>query len=375
MRAFDFTKVLAAAVFVALAPGSCVTEESIDCVGELRFGVSTESDFFLDPDTRAIFEPSTRAPVNSAEAVQSIADVKVHAFRTYDGGGTFRYIRSWDLSSRWSPGATSATYNVQPDEMVDPGNYRFLAVGMDTPAGYTLPPMTPGTTVYSDIAATLASPPPAAQEIFSGYRFRVIRTGTQSVAITMVRRVAGVLLYVVNVPTVIGTQPTAYLRLAMVRSNTVVDITSRPSDAVPPALASQPGYNIFDIDLRAQGDANNDGLWDGSPAVGGVAKLAATTLAGAYVLPARANAADGNTLVLSLVAADGITALRSWVVRSPSSTGSYDILPNNLYSIGRKLQTASTTDDAPIDLSQSLFLTATIIPHGEQTHRSVLDQR
>jgi hypothetical protein len=361
----------AGVVSVALALGSCVAEEPAECVEELRFGISTVNGFFLYPEPA---EPETRAPVNSAEAVQSIADVRIHAFRTYDGGGSFRYIRSWDLSPRWSPGATSVTYNVRPDEMVDPGNYRFLAVGMDTPPGYTLPAMTPSTTLYSTVAATLTSPPPVAQEIFSGYRFSVVGTGTQNVEITMVRRVAGVLLYVVNVPTAIGTQPTAYLRLTLARSNTVVDITSRPSDAIAPAPASQPGYNIFNIDLRSQGDANNDGLWDGSPTVTGVAKLPATTLAGAYVMPARANAADGNTLTLSLVAADGTTTLRSWVVKDRTTYNSYDILPNYLYSIGSKLQTATTGDDAPIDLSRSLSTTATVDPAWGTNSQMVIEQ-
>jgi hypothetical protein len=328
--------------------------------------VSTESGFFLDP--------VTRAPINSAEGAQSIADVRIHAFRTYDGGGTFRYIRSWDISPRWSPGATSATYNVPSNEMVDPGNYRFLAVGMDAATDYTLPAMTPSTTLYSTIAATIATPPPAAQEIFSGYRFSVIGTGAQSVEIAMVRRVAGVLLYVVNVPTTIGAQPTAFLRLSLARSNTMVDIASRPSDAVAPAPASQPGYNIFNIDLRTQGDAHNDGWWDGSPPVSGVAKLPATTLAGAYLLPALANAADGNTLTLSLVAADAATILRSWVVKDQAALNSYNIMPNILYSIGRKPQAATTTDDAPTDLSRNLSQTATIDTAWGSTPQMVIEQ-
>jgi hypothetical protein len=368
MRVFAFRLSFAVVASVALALGSCVAEEPAECVQELQFGISTVNGFFLYP------ESETRAPIYSAQAAQSIADVRIHAFRTYDGGGTFRYIRSWDISALWTPGATSATYNLRPDEMVDPGNYRFLAVGTDTPPGYTLPAMTPGTTFYSTIAATLVSPPPVAQEIFSGYSFSVIGAGTQSVAITMVRRAAGVLLYVVNVPTAIGAQPTAYLRLTLARSNTVVDITSRPSDAVAPAPASQPGYDIFNIDLRSQGDANNDGMWDGSPATAGVSKLPATTLAGAYVMPARANVADGNTLTLSLVAADGTTTLRSWVVKDRTTYNSYDILPNYLYSIGRKLQTADTADDTPIDISRSLSTTATIDPAWGTNSPMVIEQ-
>jgi hypothetical protein len=357
-------------LLVVLALSGCVAEEAGECVPELRFEIAAEGPFTLVPPDTGV----TRAPIWSAQAVQSIADVRVHAFRTYDGGGTFRYIRSWDLSPRWSPGAASATYNVSSGEMVDPGNYRFLAVGMDAATDYTLPAMTPSTTLYSTIAATLATPPPAAQEIFSGYAFRVISTGVQSVEITMTRRVAGVLLYVSNIPTTIGTQPTAYLRLALARSNTRVDITSRPSDAIAPAPASQPGYNIFDIDLRGQGDANADGLWDGSPATAGVSKLPATTLAGAYILPARANAADGNTLILSLVAADGTTTLRSWAVKDRTTYTSYDILPNCLYSIGRKLQTATTGDDAPIDLSRGQSITAIVDPNWGTTSQMVIEQ-
>jgi hypothetical protein len=366
MNAATTKKTILATLLLPLALHACVAERPADCPAELRFGISLADGFSLNP--------ATRAPIYSAQAVQSIADVRIHAFRTYDGGGTFRYIRSWNISPRWSPGSMSTTLNVPSSEMVDPGNYRFLAVGMDSPADYSLPQLTPSNTLYSTVAATLATAPPAAQEIFSGYTFRVIAAGANNIEIVMTRRVAGALLYVSNIPTAIGTQPTAYLRLTLARSNTMVDITSRVSDAVAPAPASQPGYNIFDIDLRGQGDANNDGLWDGSPAIAGVTKLPTTTLAGAYILPAMANAADGGTLTLSLVAADGTTRLRSWAVRDPTSNTSYGILPNCLYSIGRKLQTSDTTDDAPIDLSRSQSLTATADPDWGTTSQMVIEQ-
>jgi hypothetical protein len=351
-------------IVCALSLGSCIRDDAI--LGErepepepeaLRFSVSTIGGFSL----------ATRAPINSAEAVQSIADVRIHAFRTYDGGGTFRYIKSFNISANWSQGTTSATYAVPRAEMVDPGNYRFLAVGLDSPSDYTLPTLTPSLTLYSTVAATLATAPAAAQEIFSGYSFHAITAGAESVSITMTRRVAGVLLYVSNVPAQVNGQQATFLRLAISRSNTSVDITSLPDDNIEPAAASQAGYNIFNINLSAQGDANSDGIWDGSPPVAGVAKLPNTTLAGAYILPAVFT--TGATMTLSLVGADGVAVLRSWTVLDQTNSATFNVRANSLYALGRKLQSGNTNngtpadpddDDAPIDLSRSQSLTSTV---------------
>ncbi len=344
---------------VASALCSCIHDKFVDRPTELSFVVSADPRFTLAEDPAPPPPLSTRAPIHSTEAVQSIADVRVHAFRTTDNGVSYLYVRSFDISASWPRNATSTSHNVPRVDMLENGSYRFLAVGMDTATDYTIA-LTPGV-AYNTVAARLATSPQSAQELFSGRADRVIGGGVNTVPVTLTRRVAGVMLYVRNVPTTINGTPTAFLRLSLARSNLRVDITSDPAESADPPAVSEPGYNIFDIDLRPQSDTNPaDGLWDGSTPPDGVQKLPATTLAGAYILPGLYT--DGPTMRLSLVGADGTTLLRSWSVLDISNQPIFFTWPNYFYSLGRKLQAATTDngtpadpadDDAPLDLSRA----------------------
>jgi hypothetical protein len=352
-------------ILCATLLGSCETETPVAQNG-LTFRIVAD-DLFL-----------TRADMYSSDAVQAIDDVKVYVFKTTDGGATYQYHKTYDLAAEWQKGYNSVVHNVTRTEMLEDGSYRFLAVGMDTPTDYTVqPPMTAGSTNYSNVYASLGSTTP--QEIFSGVADNVIDSSVENVSILMTRRVAGALGYFSNVPTTIGSQTVRYLRLTLAASNITLNITSDPYAGVPPHAASEPAYHIFNVDLSTQGTSN--GVYTGTPSVGGVAKFDNTTLIGAYVVPVPFT--TGTTMTLSLVATDGTTILKSWQVRDDSGNTTFNIMPNHFYSLGRKLQSANTTNgegntnpdeaDLPIDLSKSQGITANISAGWSIVHQMTVE--
>jgi hypothetical protein len=341
--------------------GSCISDKPTS-ESSLTFHIKSD-DLFL-----------TRSELYSSDAIQSIDDVKVYVFKTTDGGATYQYHKTYDLAAEWLKGNNSVVHNVTRTEMLEDGSYRFLAVGMDAPTDYTVqPPMTAGSTNYSNVYASLGSTVP--QELFTGVEDNVIDSSIENVTILMTRRVAGVLGYFSNVPTTVGTQTVRYLRLTLAASNITLDITADPAAGVAPHPATEPGYNIFNVDLSTQGTSN--GVYTGTPDIGGVAKTANTTLVGAHVVPVAF--ATGATMTLSLVADDGTTILKSWQVRDDTGNTTFNLLPNHFYSLGRKLQSANTPngendtnpedDDMPIDLSKMQTITANILAGWNTVHQ------
>ena len=115
-------KTIILAASCALMLTSCSRPpQSVDDAPSLRFNVTAVDGF------------STRvANITSSDAIQAITDVRVHVFRTTDGGANYLYVRTYDLTPEWRQGNNSVTHNVTRDEMLENGSYRFLAVGMDS---------------------------------------------------------------------------------------------------------------------------------------------------------------------------------------------------------------------------------------------------
>jgi hypothetical protein len=344
--------------------GSCDAEKPIAERG-LTLSISSD-DIFL-----------SRADIYSSDAIQAIDDVKVYVFKTTDGGATYQYRRTYDLAAEWQRGNNQVVHNVTRDEMLEDGSYRFLAVGMDTPTDYFVQPaMTAGSTNYSTVYAVVGSTAP--QELFSGFADNVVDNSVENVNILMTRRVAGVLGYFSNIPTTVGTQTVRYIRLTLAASNTTLSITSDPAAGTPPHASNAPAYNIFNVDLSTQGTSN--GVYTGTPQVGGVAKLDNTTLVGAHVVPVPFT--TGVTMTLSLVGSDGTTIIKSWPVKDGAGNTTFNIISNHFYSLGRKLQSANTTngegdtnpedDDAPIDISKLQTLTVNIMAGWDDVHQMSL---
>lgn len=319
----------------------------------------------------------TRATnIYSSDAIQSIDNVFVHVFQSQDGGTTYKFFKTFDLSSAWIKGSNSASKTLARDEMFANGQYRFLAVGIDAANEYTtMPSFVAGTTDYTTIYGQQLVATP--DEIFAGTTDRTISASIEKIDVLMQRRVAGVLGYFQNIPTTLNSSTVKYLRLAIVGSTKKFDVTAIGA-APTPNVADEAGYNVFDVDLSTQGDANADGYFDGTPEIGGVSKVAQSTLVGGYIVPVAI--ASGTTLTLTLVADDGTTVLKTWTVKDDAGNTTYNIVSNHFYSLGRKLQSANTTngntdpsdDDLPLDLSKSQTITANISAGWNTTHQMVL---
>ena len=319
---------------------------------------------------------NTRADIYSTDALQSIDGCKVYVFQSTDNGASYKYVKTFDFDPLWTKGWNSVTHRLSKDEMLPNGMYRFLAVGMDGLTDYTVTTLNVGDD-YSTVAATLNAAIP--QELFSGITDYTISSSIETVRVLMHRRVAGVLGYFTNVPATIGGLEVKTLRLTVAGSNTVVDIASNPNAQLQPAAATRPGYNIFNVDLTTQSKAN--GIYTGTPEVGGVSKVSNTTLVGAYVIPAGFSTGSA-TLTLSLLGgADGTVVLRSWPVLDESGANIFDIRQNHIYALGRKLQAANTTngnddpsdDDAPIDFAAQTIV-ANINAGWDTRHQLTLDE-
>lgn len=316
-----------------------------------------ENEGKLSFELRAVTGMETRAgtPIYSQEATQKVTRVNIHAFKD-DGSGNFLYEKSYNVPG-WTEGTTSKVYDVAEAEKLDAGTYKFLAVGQDATDNYTLTTPEATTTIENMIASisTLGDE----YEIFADVKQAEVTSVGTRVSLNMTRKVAGVMGYFKNIPQVIDTKTVTYLRLNVSSTNMGVNLST--------GLGSSPStaYNLIDIDLTGQSVAN--GYYTGNDLSGaGIVKLSNSQLMGKYLIPV-----TDITMTLGLYDALG-DPIKEWTILNAGST-SFDILANNFYSLGTKLEAGNTTGggttpDTPIDLSVDTEITITITPDWDFFH-------
>lgn len=367
---------------VAAAMTSCV----IDGPGaKTNEGPTKEITFEIATD--GIYLAPTRvAQIYSSDALQAIEQVQVYVFNTPDNGTSWKFYRKIDMDYEWIQGQNKLVHKLKLAEMLPMGKYRFLAVGTDNFTDYTINSPAVGDD-YNTMTATLAAAIP--QEIFSGYKDKEFSQSMETVTIIMGRRVAGVLLYAKNIPTKIefndiygnpqSTHDVKFLRLTVAGSNKQLDIIQHVDDLSAPMIGILAGYNVFNVDLSAQGDADNDGIWDGTPNVGGVQKMPNSTLVGAYIVPF--SVTKGVTMTLALIDPNNVV-LKQWTVKNMQGQITYNIHGNFFYSIGKKLQSANTNngsdaeedDDDPIDLSKAQTIVPSVVAGWRNTYPMIIEE-
>lgn len=346
----------------------------------LLFGACSDKDSSVDTPTGIVLELSAvnkldngfgRAPLYSQEAVQSVEVVNVYVFQKQPDPSTdYLYIKTIPITP-WLKGSTFQRHEIaQIDDFLQ-GSYKFLAVGTDKADvnPYTITTMGP-TTKFDDVTASLAAFNNAELEIFAGSK-AVTVTGTgMRVPIQMTRQVAGLLAYFKNVPTNIENVDVKYLRLTMSSANKTVNLTTGVGSVPKTSPAT---YDLFNVDLSAQG--STDEVYNGNDLTAqGVVKVDKSQLNGAFLVPI-----NGVTLTLGLYGTDGTTPVKTWTVLDNTST-SINILPNNFYALGTKMQAGNTnggggegsTPDAPIDLLTDQSITVTILPNWSAIHNLVI---
>lgn len=306
----------------------------------------------------------TRGNVYSQDAVQHVTRVSVYAFGKSEND--YLYTRTYDIAG-WSDGATFKRYAVGDDEKLPEGEYKFLAVGRDASDLFTVTAPT-STTSFSNMLASVQNSGDES-EIFAGTSTDTVYAQGSRVNIEMTRKVAGVLGYFKNVPQTLNGSTVKYLRLKVSDANQQVNLIN----GVPGSSPVAP-YNIIDMDLSGQ--ATTGGVYVGNDLSGqGVIKVANSQLSGSFFIPI-----SSVQMTLGLYDTSG-TAIKEWVVKdSNGGASTFNILPNNFYSLGMKAKAGNVDggtpdpgdDDAPVDLLQDQNLVITISPAWELIHNLVI---
>lgn len=274
-------------------------------------------------------------PIHSQEASHNITNVNVIAFK--EVSGVYVYEKTFTISG-WSLSNTSQQHIVDNADMLSAGNYSFIALGRSSNDNYTLTTLTAGTTKYEDYVASVQNSGDE-YELFAGTgEATIVAGGGARVRLDMTRKVGGLLGYFTNIPEYYEGTKVRYLRLSISAANKEVVISSGLGKQ-----AADNGYNIIDIDLSLQNVLN--GVYTGNDlSSAGVVKLGNSQLGGAYLIPV-----NNVRFTLGLYDANE-QPVKEWTVLNGTDT-SFNILPNNFYSIGTKAKANSTDGGTPEDES------------------------
>lgn len=292
-------------------------------------------------------EPLTRTTLASSDNVQHVKYVQVYVFEGTEASAVC--VASENVGwKQLQPGGTVTQYYTLKQKLDDRKTYTILAVGLDNDnseqegAGYAygLPDAIkvksetePGTTLgYAK--ATLAKGRTAADmnkaELFAGSNRVTVEPGTNRITeITLMRRVAGVMVYFTNIPSDVER-----IQLKLY-DNQYKDV---------PLIAQSNDYGTVKADdsrVLLNIEVNQDILKqevvyasDGTTVVG--TKLPGTVLQGAYMLPMPAPD-SGYTLTLVQIKNEGVEQENNLVLSSPASVSTnFPIEANCFYTIGRK---------------------------------------
>lgn len=321
--------------------------------GNVTFEISAV-DKLSDGLTRA-----SASGIYSQEASQHVTRVSVYAFM--NNGTDYTYSKTYDITG-WSDGTTFKRYVVADADKLPAGDYKFLAVGRDASDNFTVTTPVAGTS-YSSMMATITQNGNET-EIFAGTSTTPVLDKGSRVAIEMTRKVSGVFGYFKNVPQMLNGSTVKYLRLSASNANQQVNLTN----GVGVNTATTP-YNIINMDLSTQTVSN--GVYTGNDLSGqGVVKVPNSQLNGAFFMPV-----SSINLTLGLYDANGV-AIKTWVVKDAGGVDVINILANNLYSLGKKVQAGNTNggtpdpgdDDDPIDLLTDQNIVISINPAWELVH-------
>lgn len=343
---------------------------------------------------------STRAfaqrPLESSDNWQRVNSVRVYAFRSDTEAGTYTYYKpleggveqNYIYVSAFS--GKDAVYTQEPFEEHEylsatltfaDGWYKFVAIGREdingddnTGSQWNFTALTAGVTTMDALTAGTTSGSAACTELFIGQTDGVEVTTAKPIheTITLFRVVAGVLMYVENIPSEISSTPVATVGIVRRKHTSGLTLLS------PVANGSETVWAAEGSDLVGQTPAATDyivkseNLTSSSVSNGYYVSTSPLNSAhpnsvrhGAFVTPQAAPSAD-NTLELVLCDASGVV-LQARHIKLVASNGAtvtptllYPLVANNIYCIGQYNETEGTDD--PIDLGD--VPTDVILVHG-----------
>lgn len=267
--------------------------------------------------------------------------------------------------------------------------YTFMAVGCDrnvnkTPSTYGFPNIVKDVTTLGTCIAKVqdgkSKDDVAHEQFFVAMQSRQISNQVEEVALTLRRKVAGILVYLRNIPTRVTYKENAWdvKKLQVCLHN---DQSSQV--ALWKADANKDVYGtgdladsevLFDVELSEKNgffstkkEGNDTKQLDYFVKAGNDSVLADSYLAGAYLLPL--DSLDGKaTLSVNLIgehhSGEGQVTqeqvLKTYEVyyknpKTNNRTNDFPIKENTLYAIGKKLSNSTTNGDKPADLSGNLL--------------------
>ena len=317
-------------------------------------------------------EPATRTMLTGNDNVQHVKYVQVYVFEGTEANAAEATCVASE-NAGWlqtQAGGTATQYYTLKTELTEGTTYTVLAVGLDTKdadqptaekegAGYAygLPgAIKAGETKLAQAIATLAEGRTKADmakaELFAGSGEVTIEANTNKITeITMMRRVAGVMMYLTN----IDPQVSRIVLQLHQQQNTQMPLIAQETDfgSTPLADGTADGNILLDVEITPellQSEVVTDD--DGNILC---TKQQGSVLAGAYLIPASAPGEGGNTLTLtqytSETPTDAADVYRSQIVKlnNPKEgmdDTAYPLEANCIYSIGTK----NATTDEPEDI-------------------------
>ena len=339
----------------ALLAASCIKDEPI---------CSTCDE---NPDGRGILlsfndGTDTRSELHSSEVdYRDVKDVYLYVFE-----GTDAYaecILSEDVD--WK-GDISQEHWISANLTAD--DYTFLAVGVDDNAGkvYGLTASYKGTlgNCLAKLAEGKDKSDMATAQVFAGFTTQNVaeEDDVVKVGITLTRKVAGVLVYLRNIPyDVEGIQVTDLkIKLHKNQHTQMALWKAGDEEAYGTGELQNDDQYLFVQNMESYDPDEDNRYYDIPAQTGNVATVQGSLLMGAFLLPIEAMESNA-TLVLELWGSKlegGSSAvyqtLKTYQIVNEGQTN-FPIQENKLYCIGKKLSDGSTEGDKPADLSGNVL--------------------
>ena len=295
----------------------------------------------------------TRTELTGSDATHHVKTVDILIFQGSDNNATYVGTESVNWPQ---PGETvdaqpvnRMTYTLK-QTFTDGKDYILLGVGKDNQFDNTYKIIYEGQTLgqtYAKLREGKDQTDIAACEFFTGTVSFTYQKEVQIDDLLMKRRVAGVMLYVTEIPTKINDQKTARIELCLgenQKSSVLLKRDLENKDWREPAGQSvlNDSQVLASIELPKAGET--DEIYqkeDGTPAIFN---------GGLYILPLnRAKDAATPTFLIKIYGEDN-TELKTFVVlnQSEEDRETFDIRSNYLYSIG--------TEDKPVSLGDDVIL-------------------
>lgn len=358
-------------LFVALCTVvSCTREDDLVASGnESSGGKGIYLSFTDGTDTRSTLQ-------SSEVDYHDVEQVYLYVFQGTEGTASCVLQESvkWDKD-----GDISQEHWIGAD--LDEGaTYTFLAVGVDDRAGtvYGFPGDWEGHTL-AEIMATYAGSNKVdlkTAQLFSGYQSAKVTDGKATVEITLRRKVAGVLVYLKNIPCTVdyaeanNSEATVTgLRLRL------CDDQHTSMSMWPVSTSTHPIYGtgeldgsdvLYEVDFAEAGYFPDDeGRYFTKEGIHTeeLETVDNSLLTGVYLLPLR-NDTEKHTLSLELIGDyttgdgvnhEGVEVKQYTITNNADNSTDFSIEENKLYCIGKKLSDASTDGDKPADLSGNIL--------------------